>query len=77
MPIASDMIKNISNPQKTYHVCSVYTGGQKPEQPTKTGKNEILSIVLLQVYSIWYNVIAYSHFSYYFSLNSKFRPNSM
>lgn len=41
MPIASDMIKNISDPQKTYHVCSVDTGGQKPEQPTKTGKNEI------------------------------------
>lgn len=41
MAIASDKTKNISDFQKTYHVCSVEPGRQKPEQPTKTGKNEI------------------------------------
>ncbi|XP_034303873.2 uncharacterized protein [Magallana gigas] len=41
MAIASDKTKNISDFQKTYHVCSVEPGRQKPEQPTKTGKSEI------------------------------------
>lgn len=41
MAIASDKTKNISDFQKTYHVCSVEPGRQQPEQPTKTGKSEI------------------------------------
>lgn len=45
MAIASDKTKNISDFQKTYHVCSVEPGRQKPEQPTKTGKSEIQQTV--------------------------------
>lgn len=41
MAIDSDMSKNIYDPRKTYHVCSVEPERQKPEQPTKTGKSEI------------------------------------
>lgn len=40
MAIASDMSKNISDPQKTYHGFPEL-GREKPEWATKTGKSEI------------------------------------
>lgn len=100
MAIASDMSKNISDPQKTYHGFPEL-GREIPEWATKTGKSEIQPTVKavkserqqtdvcdhiqndyllfyckFTKYGIMY-CFSYSHFSYYFSLNSKFRSNSM
>lgn len=100
MAIASDMSKNISDPQKTYHGFPEL-GREKPEWATKTGKSEIQPTVKagnserqqtdvcdhiqndyllfyckFTQYGIMYS-FSYSHFSYYFSLNSKFRSNIM